>query len=186
MDLKYNMHKYQSRRSPSTYSMNTTNEDEIREAYEWLVDQKKNMDVVYAGDDVMDNMISNNKAMAVVYSGDGAYVMAENDELDYFDPQQGTNEWVDAMVITNDCENTALAHKFIDYTLQYDVEEQNTYFIGYTPCVEQVAKDLAETEYEGINAFTPEFGGKLNEVFEYQEADIRQLYADLWTKIKSY
>ena len=168
------------------YSMNTTNEDEIREAYEWLVDQKKNMDVVYAGDDVMDNMISNNKAMAVVYSGDGAYVMAENDELGYFDPQQGTNEWVDAMVITNDCENTALAHKFIDYTLEYDVEEQNTYFIGYTPCVEQVAKDLAETEYEGINAFTPEFGGKLNEVFEYQEADIRQLYADLWTKIKSY
>ncbi len=168
------------------YSMNTTDENEIREAYEWLVDQKKNMDVVYAGDDVMDNMISGNKTMAVVYSGDGAYVMAENEDLAYFDPEEGTNEWVDAMVITNDCADTKLANEFINYTLEYDVEVQNTYFIGYTPCVEQVAKDLAEEDYEGINAFTPEFGRPKNETFQYQEADIRQLYADLWTKVKSY
>lgn len=48
--------------------MNTTNESEIEEAYQWLIDQRDTMDPIYAGDDVIDNMISGNKALAVVYS----------------------------------------------------------------------------------------------------------------------
>ena len=93
------------------YSMNTTDENEINEAYNWLVEQQKTMEPIYAGDDVIDNMISGNKAMAVVYSGDACYIMSENENLDYFQPEQGTNIWYDAMVITKDCENTDLAHE---------------------------------------------------------------------------
>ena len=58
------------------------------------------MDPIYAGDDVIDNMISGNKAMAVVYSGDASYIISENQDLGYYTPQQGTNTWYDAMVIT--------------------------------------------------------------------------------------
>ncbi|WP_287712593.1 extracellular solute-binding protein, partial [Anaerostipes sp.] len=36
------------------YSMNTTNESEIEEAYQWLIDQRDTMDPIYAGDDVID------------------------------------------------------------------------------------------------------------------------------------
>ncbi len=168
------------------YSMNTTNKDEIQEAYEWLIDQKKNMDVVYAGDDVMDNMISGNKDIAVVYSGDGAYIMAENDELAYFDPSEGTNEWCDAMVLTKDCRDKELAEQFMDYMLEYDVVVQNTDFVGYTTPVTQVREDLKDTDYEGINAYTPEFGAENNEVFRYQDSETRQLFSDLWTKVKAY
>ena len=50
----------------------------IQEAYQWLVDQRNTMDPIYAGDDVIDNMISGNKAMAVVYSGDASYIISEN------------------------------------------------------------------------------------------------------------
>mgnify|MGYP000594527468 CR=1 FL=1 len=42
--------------------MNTTNEAEIEEAYQWLIDQRDTMDPIYAGDDVIDNMISGNKS----------------------------------------------------------------------------------------------------------------------------
>ncbi|MBP3719312.1 MAG: extracellular solute-binding protein [Eubacterium sp.] len=168
------------------YSMNTTNKDEIQEAYEWLIDQKKNMDVVYAGDDVMDNMISGNKDIAVVYSGDGAYIMAENDELAYFDPSEGTNEWCDAMVLTKDCRDKELAEQFMDYMLEYDVVVQNTDFVGYTTPVTQVREDLKDTDYEGINAYTPIFGAENNEVFRYQNSGTRQLFSDLWTKVKAY
>lgn len=44
------------------YSMNTTNESEIEEVYQWLIDQRDTMDPIYAGDDVIDNMISGNKS----------------------------------------------------------------------------------------------------------------------------
>ncbi len=168
------------------YSMNTTNKKEIKEAYEWLIDQKKNMDVVYAGDDVMDNMISGNKSIAVVYSGDGNYIMAENEDLGYFDPPEGTNEWCDAMVLTKECTDTELAESFMDYMLEYDNVYDNSIFVGYTTPVTKVMEDLKETEFKDINAYVPVFGAPNNEVFRYQDKEIKEYYSDLWTKIKAY
>ena len=168
------------------YSMNTTDKKEIQEAYEWLIDQREKMDVVYAGDDVMDNMISGNKSIAVVYSGDGAYIMADNDELSYFDPEEGTNEWCDAMVMTKDCKDTELAEAFMDYMLDYDNVLVNSVFVGYTTPVTKAREYMSETEFEGLNSYLPEFGRPQNEVFKYQDTEIKKYYADLWTKIKAY
>ena len=168
------------------YSMNTTDKQEIQEAYQWLIDQKENMDIVYAGDDVMDNMIAGNKAIAVVYSGDGAYIMAENEDLGFIEPEEGTNEWCDCMVMTKDCTDTDLAEAFMDYMLEYDVVYDNSIFIGYTTPVTQVREDMKQEEFEGINAYIPNFGAKNNEVFRYQDTETRAFYSDLWTKIKAY
>ena len=168
------------------YSMNTTDKKEIQEAYEWLIDQREKMDVVYAGDDVMDNMISGNKSIAVVYSGDGTYIMADNDELSYFDPEEGTNEWCDAMVMTKDCKDTELAEAFMDYMLDYDNVLLNSVFVGYTTPVTKAREYMSETEFEGLNSYLPEFGRPQNEVFKYQDTEIKKYYADLWTKIKAY
>ncbi len=168
------------------YSMNTTNKKEIDEAYEWLIDQKKNMDIVYAGDDVMDNMIAGNKSIAVVYSGDGNYIMAENDELGYFDPPEGTNEWCDCMVLTKECTDTDFAESFMDYMLDYDNVYQNSLFVGYTTPVTKVKQDMKENEYKDLNAYDPVFGAPNNEVFRYQDKEIKEYYSDLWTKIKAY
>lgn len=168
------------------YSMNTTDKQEIQEAYQWLIDQKENMDIVYAGDDVMDNMIAGNKAIAVVYSGDGAYIMAENEDLGFIEPEEGTNEWCDCMVMTKDCTDTDLAEAFMDYMLEYDVVYDNSIFVGYTTPVAQVREDMKQEEFKGINAYIPNFGAKNNEVFRYQDTETRAFYSDLWTKIKAY
>ena len=141
------------------YSMNTDDYEEIDEAYKWLIDQRETMDVVYVGDDVIDNMVSGNKSIAVVYSGDAALIMAENDELDYFEPEEGTEEWCDSLIITENCEDTDLAHKFIDFTLREEEGITNDIFIGYTSPVTSVRKHMAENDYGGLeSAYLPEFG----------------------------
>ncbi len=169
------------------YSMNTDNYDEIDEAYKWLIDQRETMDVVYVGDDAIDNMVSGNKSIAVVYSGDAALIMAENDELEYFEPEEGTEEWCDSLVITDNCEDTDLAHKFIDFTLREEEGIKNDIFIGYTSPVTSVRKYMAENDYEGLeSAYLPEFGRPGNEVFKYQETKLKEHYSDLWTKVKAY
>lgn len=168
------------------YSMNTDKKEEIDEAYDWLIEQRDTMDVVYAGDDVIDNMISGNKSLAVVYSGDATYIMSENPELEYFQPDEGTNEWCDGMVITNSCNDTELAHDFINFILDYDNNLSNTSYVGYTSPESEVNTSLSETDYEGISAFMPEFGNDLNETFRYQDPDTKQYFADMWTKVKSY
>ena len=168
------------------YSMNTTDHAEIDEAYDWLIKQRDTMDPVYAGDDVIDNMISGNKAMAVVYSGDAAYIMAENENMDYFEPEEGTNEWCDSMVITNSCTETELAHAYINFMMDPENAYANSLFVGYTTPISEAAERLANEEYKGMTAYTPVFGRPNNEVFRYQDIDTKQYYADLWTKVKAY
>ena len=144
MNPKYqgNLYMYDSERDSFMvalkalgYSMNTHNEDEIQEAYEWLITQRDTMKPVYAGDDVIDNMISGNKALAIVYSGDASYIMSENENMSYCTPVQGTNLWYDAMVITKNCQEMELAHEFINFMLRDDVALANTEYVGYTSVI---------------------------------------------------
>lgn len=168
------------------YSMNTSNHDELKKAYDWLVDQRETMHPVYAGDDVIDNMISGNKAMAVVYSGDGAYIMSENEDMDFFVPEQGSNVWYDSMVITKQCKDTKLANEFLNFMLREDVAKQNTEYVGYDSAVKSVYEYFRDDEYEGISACAPDISNPLNETFKYQDTELKEFCAGLWTKVKSY
>ena len=194
MNEKYkgNLYMYDSERDSFMialkalgYSMNTTDEKEIEEAYEWLIRQRNTMDPIYAGDDVIDNMISGNKAIAVVYSGDGSYIMSENPELEYLTPQQGTNVWYDAMLITRDCSEVELAHEFINFMLREDNATANTIEVGYTSPVRAAYETMIEEDYEGISAYIPQIDNPSNEIFAYQDPKVKARYAELWTKIKA-
>lgn len=167
------------------YSMNTTNRDEIDEAYQWLIEQRDTMNPVYAGDDVIDNMISGNKAMAVVYSGDAAYIMSENEDLAYYEPEEGTNIWQDAMVITSDCTEVELAHAYINFMLNAEHAYANTVAVGYTSPVVEARTKAAEEDFAGNSAYLPDVEGENAEVFRYQEQEIKEYFAELWTKVKA-
>lgn len=168
------------------YSMNTKDKSQLSEAYDWLVKQQEEMDPVYVGDDVMDNMISGNKAIAVVYSGDGAYIIDENENMELYIPHQGTNVWTDAMVITKHCKNTELAYKYIDFFLQEDVAKQNTEYIGYDSAVKSVYEYFRDDAYEGNSGCAPDITNEFNEEFVNQSQALKQYTAGLWTKIKSH
>ena len=168
------------------YSMNTTDKSEIDQAYQWLIEQRDSMNPIYAGDDVIDNMISGNKAMAVVYSGDGAYIMSENEKLDFFEPEEGTNTWYDAMVIMKGTKHSELAHKFINFMLDNDNAAANSAEVGYTSPVTKAYEQMKSEDYKGIDAYAPNTGNEKNEVFRYQDTEIKQYFADLWTKVKAY
>ncbi len=167
------------------YSMNTTNKDEIDQAYNWLIEQRDTMNPVYAGDDVIDNMISGNKSMAVVYSGDAAYIMSENEELEYYQPKEGTNIWQDAMVIPADSTQVELAHAYINFMLDPDNAYANTAEVGYTSPVIEARTKAAEEDYPGISAYVPDTSASTNEVFAYQEQETKEYFAELWTKVKA-
>ena len=194
MDTKYagNLYMYDSERDSFMialkalgYSMNTKNPDEIQQAYEWLIRQRDTMDPIYAGDDVIDNMISGNKAMAVVYSGDASYIISENPELGYYTPQQGTNTWYDAMVITKDCNEVDLAHEFINFMLDDENALSNTEEVGYTSTVKSAFEEMKNGTYEGISSYIPQIDNPKNEIFGYQKPKIKQKFAELWTKVKA-
>lgn len=167
------------------YSMNTENEAELNEAYEWLVQCVETMDTEIVTDEIIDNMAQGRKALGLIYSGDASYVMAENEDMGYFMPETGTNLWSDAMVIPKNAKNPDLAHEFINYASDYDGAYDNSSYVGYTSANQEVMDDLSGEggDYEGINAYIPRTDNENDEVFEYN-ADTKKIISDLWSRVK--
>ncbi len=165
------------------YSMNTKDESQINEAYNWLLECVRTMDPEIVTDEIIDNMAQGRKALGLIYSGDAAYVMAENDNMGYYLPKEGSNLWCDAMVIPKNARNVDLAMAFIDYTCQYEAAYDNSSYVGYTSPNREVMEELSETDFAGINAYLPRTGYDKDEVFEFDE-NVRRLIADQFSRVK--
>ena len=167
------------------YSMNTSNEAELNEAYDFLVQCVNTMEPEIVTDEIIDNMAQGRKALGLIYSGDAAYVMSENENMGFFMPESGTNIWSDAMVIPKNAENPALAHEFIKYVSSYEGALDNSETVGYTSPNKEVMEELSGPggTYEGINAYIPRTGNENDEVFVYDETT-RKIISELWSKVK--
>ncbi len=192
LDEKYkgNVYLYDSERDSFMmalkalgYSMNTDNEKEIQEAYDWLVQCVETMRTEIVNDEIIDNMAQGRKALGLIYSGDATYVMAENENMGFYLPESGTNIWSDAMVIPKNAKNPELAHEFINFACEYESAYDNSSYVGYTAANEEVREDLYSTDFAGINAYMPRTDNENDEVFVYN-ADTKKIISNLWSKVK--
>ena len=167
------------------YSMNTENEGELNEAYEWLVQCVKTMEPEIVMDEIIDNMAQGRKALGLIYSGDATYVMDENEDMGYYLPETGTNLWSDAMVIPKNAKNPKLAHAFINFASDYAGAYDNSSYVGYTSANQEVMETLSgeDGDFEGINAYIPRADNEMDEVFVYNE-DTRKIISNLWSRVK--
>lgn len=167
------------------YSMNTTDDQEIQEAYEWLVQCVETMDTEIVTDEIIDNMAQGRKALGLIYSGDATYVMDENENMGYYMPKNGTNLWSDAMVIPKNAKNPELAHAFINYASDYAGAYDNSSYVGYTSANQEVMDDIYGEggDYEGIDAYIPRTDNPNDEIFVYNE-DTKKIMGDLWSRVK--
>jgi spermidine/putrescine transport system permease protein len=166
------------------YSTNTTSSVQLEKAFEWLKVLDNTMAPVYAADDIIDNMIQGNKDIAMVYSGDAAYIISQNPDMAYYVPKQGTNLWIDNMVISKKTKEITLANQWINYMLDPEIATLNSEFVGYSSPIQSVYDDLAQTVFAGNNAYTPRIDYRLDEVFKYDET-VKRIISEQWLKIKA-
>ena len=167
------------------YSMNTDDEAQLQQAYEWLVKVVDTMNPEIVTDEVIDAMINGNKDMALVYSGDAAYILSENEEMAYYMPSEGTNLWSDAMVIKKKKKNPKLANEYINFILEYENSMKNSVFVGYASSNGEVLDTLSGEggDFEGNEAYLPRVGYPKDEIFEFNEK-AKKIMSNLWTKVK--
>ena len=167
------------------YSMNTSDDNEIQEAYQWLVDMNNKLKPSYVTDEVIDDMCNGAKAFALVFSGDAAYILSENENMRYYEPEQGTNIWIDCMCIPSNAKSAKLANAFIEYIISYDVSYANSEYVGYTSPNAEVAEVLSseDGDYYGNEAYLPRTDNPLDETFVDNESQRRKI-SELWVKVK--
>ena len=167
------------------YSMNTEDKDELQKAYDWLIQCVETMEPEIVTDEIIDNMAQGRKALGLIYSGDATYIMSENENMGFYLPEGGTNQWSDAMVIPANAKNPDLAHEFINFASSYAGAYDNSSYVGYTSPNKEVMNELsgAGGDYEGINAYIPRTDNENDEVFVYNE-ETRKIISNMWSKVK--
>ena len=161
------------------YSLNTTNIAELNEAVDSLLVQKP-LTLKYLGDEVIQGMVANEAWMALVYNGDAVDIMDKNDKLDYVIPDEGTNLFVDAMVIPKNSKNVDAAHKFINFMCRKDIALKNTLEIGYsTPHSE--AFEALDDDWKEDPAYWP-----MADIEENKNTNKYEVFYDIGEFIKEY
>lgn len=165
------------------YHVNTRDMKELEEAKVALMEQKP-LVLSYMGDDVKDAMISGQAALALVWSGDAVYMKWENPDLEYVIPKEGSNIWVDGMVVLKNSKNKAEAEKFINFLCESEIAFMNTDYIGYsTP--HMGAMELLDDEILNDKAAYPDDEQVANcEIFKAMTDMIKE-YDRIWTEIKA-
>ena len=131
------------------YSQNTTDEAQIKEAVDLLIEQRPLVQS-YVMDQIFDKLEGGEAAVGPYYAGDAITMIAENPDLAFVTPKEGTNLFVDAMCVPKGAANKANAEAFINFMCDPENMAKNIEFIGYSSpssaARELLSDDLKDSE----------------------------------------
>ncbi len=89
----------------------------------------------------LDEMPAGNTCLAVVWEGDGRMLQAENDNIKFMLPTEGTVMFMDNLAISSAAKNKEAAEKYIDFMTRKENALMNVEYTGYNTPSETVLKE---------------------------------------------
>ena len=166
------------------YSYNTTDEAQITEAVDLLIQQKPLIQA-YVMDEVFGKMEGGNAAIGTYYYGDFLTMQENNPDLAFYIPEEGTNIYVDAMCILKDAPNKANAEAFINYMCSTEAGLKNCEEIWYSTPLMSVREALDPEVSGDVYAYPDEAVMAKCESYAGLPQNILDLYDSEWTRLKS-
>ena len=164
------------------YSYNTTDENQIKEAVDLLIQQKPLVQS-YVMDDIFEKMQSGSAAIGAYYYGDFLTMQEVNPDLAFCLPEEGTNLYVDAMCIPKNAENKENAEIFINYMCSTQAGLKNCEEIWYSSPLLSVREELDPEVSGDPYAYPDESILAQCESFKNLPADTLALYDREWTRL---
>jgi spermidine/putrescine transport system substrate-binding protein len=129
------------------YSINSEDEGEIMEARDLLIEAKKGL-LAYDDTTFYSKLVSSEASLVHAWDGWCNYGIAENEQIRFVIPKEGSDLWVDTMVIPAASENKEAAHKFLNFVLDKDVHkwvaENVLYKVPNKAAMDEIDKSLFE------------------------------------------
>ena len=128
------------------YSVNTTDEAEMQKVKDALIAAKPNL-LAYDDTTFYTRLVSGEAAMVEAWDGWCNYGIAENPDIKFVVPKEGSDLFTDTMVILKSSKNKEAAHALINYILDADthkwVAENILYKVPNKPAMDAVGAGLA-------------------------------------------
>ena len=168
------------------YSMNTRDPLELNAAKDLLVKQKQDGIVkAYQVDETKDKMVAGEGILGVVWSGDAQYAINLNENLAYVVPKEGSNVWVDGMVVPKAAKNPENAHILINFLSRPDIAMMNQDYIQYSTPIEGAVELLGEEYLENTNINPTQETIDSCEFFYDIPPEFMTIYNALWSQVKN-
>ena len=167
------------------YSLNSTNEKEIKEAEELLLKQRKLVDPIYGVDNGTTMIPAGESDINMIWSGEGLNLQDENPNLVYVVPKEGANFWIDSLCIPSNAKNVSGAEKFINFVSDKESALRIADEIGYTTPNKEARLEQPEEVRNNPNAYMPKEIMDRCEIYVDLPKDVKKLYDNAWIQIKS-
>lgn len=171
------------------YSLNTKNEDEIEEAKELLIQQKKLLKT-YDSTNFPTNLINEQASPVHAWSG-GAFQAywetwkeGEGSPIHYSVPKEGGVVWVDTAAVTKEANHPNAAHAFINYFLDAEHGAEITNYTYYGSPNEAAKEHIADDILENKSIY-PSDETMSNLEFIQNLGQATTVYDSAWQEIKS-
>ncbi|NEO59985.1 MAG: spermidine/putrescine ABC transporter substrate-binding protein [Moorea sp. SIO4G2] len=165
------------------YSYNSTNPQEIKKAYETLVELKPSI-ASFSSDAWRSQILSGDLWLAMCYSSDAVEIMAENPDLQYVLPKSGSSLWIDTLAIPKTAPNLEGAYAWINFMLEADVAAQMCERLSFATPNQKAFKLLSRDIQEDQSLFPEESALERCEgVAPVDEVSV--VYDRYWTQLTS-
>lgn len=165
------------------YSLNTTDEEQLMQARDLLIQQKQWV-YAYDAEQYEDLLSADETVMAHAWSGDIFMVAEEDERLWYAIPREGGTIWADNLCIPANAPNKETAEVFINFLLRPDIAARNSNYTWYASpnaaAVEFIDPEILE---EPAIYPPPDVMERLEWIEDVGEA--APLYERIWTEVKA-
>ena len=166
------------------YSLNSDNPEELEEAKELLLEQRKLVDPKYGVDNGTTMIAAGETAINMIWSGEGLNLQDEYPNLVYVIPKEGVNFWIDSLCIPTNAVNVEGAEKFINFVSSKESALRIADEIGYTTPNKEARLEQPEHVRNNPNAYMTKEMMALSEIYTPLPLEVRQMYDSVWTQVK--
>ena len=156
------------------YSMNSTNQNELKQAKEWIEKIKPNIKA-YDSDSPKNFLITEEAYIGYIWDAEAKLAKLENPNIEIIRPKEGIGISLDNYAIPKGAKNIDEAYKFIDYILDKNVMHE--ILLSYPYNSVNIATDL---EYQNDTMYSSNFIG-----LEYSQ-DTKYFVENIGSSIKDY
>ncbi|MFR0779906.1 MAG: ABC transporter substrate-binding protein [Zhenhengia sp.] len=166
------------------YSLNSENPEELEEAKQLLLEQRKLVDPIYGVDNGTSMIATGETALNMIWSGEGLNLQDEYPNLVYTIPKEGVNFWIDSLCIPANAKNVEGAEKFINFVSDKESALRIADEIGYTTPNKEARLEQPEHVRNNPNAYMTKEMMDLSELYVPFSLDVKKMYDGIWTEIK--
>jgi len=165
------------------FENNSTDEDEIRAAYEKLKTLWPSIKMINS-DSPKSPFIRGEVSIGAIWNGEAYMAQEELPELTYIYPEEGYVLWVDSFVIPKGAENVENAHKFIDFMLRAESAKAAIEELGYA-APNKAAMSLLDDELRNNKTVFADEEDAARGSYHQDLGDAILVYEKYWQRLKA-